>query len=36
MNFNQFGMTNFIANGVEGIHNLFTSILLGVVSTRRK
>ena len=33
MNFNQFGMTNFIVNGLEGLHDRFTSILLSVIST---
>ena len=37
MNFNQFGMANSIArgDGVEGLHDPFISILLGVISTRR-
>ena len=35
MKFNQFGMTNFIVNEVEGLHNFFTTILLTVISTRR-
>ena len=33
MNFNEFGMTNFIVNSVEGLRDIFSSILLGVVST---
>ena len=35
MNFIQFGMTNSIVNGLGGLHDLFTSILLGVISTLR-
>ena len=35
MNVNQPGMTNSIVKGAEGLHDLFTSILLGAISTRR-
>ena len=33
MNFNQFCMTNSIANGVEDLHDLFTAVFLGMIST---
>ena len=33
MDFNGFGMTKSIVNGVEGLYDIFSSILLGVVST---
>ena len=35
MNFNQVGMANSIVKGLQALHDLFTPVLLGVVSTCR-
>ena len=35
MNFNQFVMANSIVKGLEALYDLFTLVLLGVLSTRR-
>ena len=35
MNFNQFDKPNSTVNGVEGLRDLFTAILLGVTSLRK-
>ena len=35
MNFNQFCMANSIVKGLEAFYDLFTPVLLGVISTRR-